>query len=64
MYRKCLVALGVALIKADYGIRKLYKVKKQKVNIYSWDEIMKSKVFKIYSRIAHRFQPQFKNRQK
>ena len=42
MYRKCLVALDVALLNANYGIRKLHKVKKQKVNTYTWDEIMKS----------------------
>ena len=41
MYRKCLVALDVALLNANYGIRKLPKVKKQKVNTYTWDEIMK-----------------------
>ena len=42
LYRKCLVNLDVALLNANYGIRKLHKVKKQKVNTYTWDEIKKS----------------------
>ena len=42
IYRKCLVALDVALLNANYGIRKLHKVKKQKVNTYTWDEIIKA----------------------
>lgn len=42
LYRKCLVHLDVALLNANYGIRKLHKVKKQKVNTYTWDEIEKS----------------------
>ncbi len=41
VYHKCLAALEVALLNANYGIRKLHKVKKQKVRIYTWDEIMK-----------------------
>lgn len=42
LYRKCLVNLDVALLNANYGIRKLHKVKKQKVNTHTWDEILKS----------------------
>lgn len=42
LYRKCLVRLDVALLNANYGIRKLHKVKKQKINTYTWDEIEKS----------------------
>lgn len=42
LYRKCLVHLDVALLNANYGIRKLHKVKKQKVNTFTWDEIEKS----------------------
>jgi len=42
IYRKLLVSLDVALLNADYGIRKLHKVKKQKVNTYTWDEIINS----------------------
>ena len=39
LYRKCLVRLDVALLNANYGIRKLKKVKKHKVRIHTWDEI-------------------------
>jgi len=42
LYRKCLVNLDVSLLNANYGIRKLHKVKKHKVNTYTWDEVMKS----------------------
>ena len=42
LYRKCLVHLDVALLNANYGIRKLHKVKKQKINTYTWNEIKKS----------------------
>lgn len=41
LYGKCLVSLDVALLNADYGIRKLKKVKKQKTRIYTWDEIVR-----------------------
>lgn len=40
LYRKVLVSLDVALLNANYGIRKLKKVKKQKPRIYTWNEIM------------------------
>ena len=42
LYRKCLVHLDVALLNADYGIRKLKKVKKQKEQVYTWEEIKNS----------------------
>lgn len=42
LYRKCLVRLDVALLNANYGIRKLKKVKKHKVRIHTWDEIKNS----------------------
>ncbi|MBQ8660280.1 MAG: hypothetical protein IJ473_01710 [Alphaproteobacteria bacterium] len=42
LYRKCLVRLDVALLNADYGIRKLKKVKKHKTRVYTWDEIINS----------------------
>lgn len=42
LYRKCLSHLDVALLNADYGIRKLKKVKKQKKQVYTWDEIINS----------------------
>ena len=32
LYRKCLVNLDIALLNANYGISKIHKVKKQKVN--------------------------------
>lgn len=41
LYRKVLVSLDVVLLNANYGIRKLKKVKKQKPRVYTWDEIMK-----------------------
>ena len=42
IYRKLLVNLDVALLNANYGIRKLKKVKKQKPQTYTWDEIINS----------------------
>mgnify|MGYP001629354237 CR=1 FL=1 len=42
LYRKCLVRLDVALLNANYRIRKLKKVKKHKVRIHTWDEIKKT----------------------
>lgn len=42
LYRKCLVRLDVALLNANYGIRKLKKVKKHKTRIHTWDEIKNS----------------------
>lgn len=42
LYRKCLVHLDVALLNANYGIRKLHKVKKQKINTYTWNEIIQA----------------------
>lgn len=42
VYRKCLVNLDVALLNATYGIRKLKKVKKQKPQTYTWNEIINS----------------------
>ena len=42
LYRKCLVRLDVALLNANYGIRKLKKVKKHKVRVHTWDEIKNS----------------------
>ena len=42
LYRKCLVRLDVALLNANYGIRKLKKVKKHKVRIHTWEEIKNS----------------------
>ncbi len=42
LYRKCLVRLDVALLNANYGIRKLKKVKKHKVRIHTWDKIKNS----------------------
>lgn len=40
LYRKVLVSLDIALLNANYGIRKLKKVKKQKPQVYTWNEIM------------------------
>jgi len=42
LYRKCLVNLDVALLNANYGIRKLKKVKKHVIRYHTWEEIMKS----------------------
>lgn len=42
LYRKVLVSLDVALLNANYGIRKLKKVKKHKVRIHTWEEIKNS----------------------
>lgn len=42
LYRKCLVRLDIALLNANYGIRKLKKVKKHKVRIHTWEEIRNS----------------------
>lgn len=42
IYRKLLVNLDVALLNANYGIRKLKKVKNKKTRIYTWDEIINS----------------------
>lgn len=42
LYRKCLVRLDVALLNANYGIRKLKKVKKHKIRTHTWEEIMNS----------------------
>lgn len=42
LYRKCLVHLDVALLNANYGIRKLKKVKKHKIRIHTWEEIKNS----------------------
>lgn len=42
IYNKLLVNLDVALLNANYGIRKLKKVKKKKIRTYSWDEIINS----------------------
>lgn len=42
LYRKCLVRLDVALLNANYGIRKLKKVKKHKIRVHTWDEIKNS----------------------
>lgn len=40
LYRKVLVSLDIVLLNANYGIRKLKKVKKQKPQVYTWNEIM------------------------
>ncbi len=42
LYRKCLMHLDVALLNADYGIRKLKKAKKHKTRVYTWNEIINS----------------------
>ncbi len=42
IYRKLLVRLDVALLNANYGLRKLKKAKKKKVRVYTWDEIINS----------------------
>ena len=39
LYRKVLVSLDVVLLNANYGIRKLKKVKKHKTQVYTWEEI-------------------------
>ena len=42
LYRKCLSRLDVALLNADYGIRKLKRVKKKKEQVFTWDKIINS----------------------
>lgn len=40
LYRKVLVSLDVALLNANYRIRKLKKIKKQRPQVYTWNEIL------------------------